>query len=357
MAFNERQLLDGLSRTPFVDSMELEHILGEPHATVHRIWADPLAEGIVGRANHGTAHLPSSQRYHLTAQGIRETADFLGIDTPSDFVRAYPMSREWLTLLIRRMDAIASVYRLAGAQFPGRLPPPQTQLEHPPQPAQPPCLRQCRRQRLPPPPQMVLPARCVQGFRLRRQRQAEVPDHGDLQLPTARRSLGPVESAALRVVSGPKPSPLGHQRGSRAEGALLVRLVLQCDHPGIGHPMTPSWRPPLLALSTVGLGGIGFDLLPFLVLRCAALWFQPRQLLCLLFDGLLQSTILFLQRRHPFFQRRQLFRNVTGVITGRVIAVNSGRAPILLQRLSHTPGYVAGVVARRQRAVVHPQSL
>ena len=119
MAISERQLLDALSRTPFVDSAELWLILGEPHATVHRALADLLAEGIVGRASHGTAHLPSSQRYHLTTQGIREAAWVLGFETPSDFVRAYPASREWLTLLIRRMDAIAAIYRLAASLAPG----------------------------------------------------------------------------------------------------------------------------------------------------------------------------------------------------------------------------------------------
>ena len=78
-----------------------------------------LADGLVGRVSHGTAHLPSSQRYHLTAHGVGETAEFLGFETPSDFVRAYPASREWLTLLIRRMDAVASVYRLAASMSPG----------------------------------------------------------------------------------------------------------------------------------------------------------------------------------------------------------------------------------------------
>ena len=119
MTISERQLLDSLSRTPFVDSTELAGILGEPHATVHRTQADLLAESIVGRASHGTAHLPSRQRYHLTAQGIRTAAKSLGFDTPTDFVRAYPMSREWLTLLIRRMEAVASVYRLAASLSPG----------------------------------------------------------------------------------------------------------------------------------------------------------------------------------------------------------------------------------------------
>ena len=119
MTISERQLLDALSRTPFVDSTELALILGAPHATVHRTLADLLAEGIAGRVSHGTALLPSSQRYHLTAQGVGEAAWVLRFDTPSDFVRAYPMSREWLTLLIRRMDAVASVYRLAASLSPG----------------------------------------------------------------------------------------------------------------------------------------------------------------------------------------------------------------------------------------------
>ena len=63
--------------------------------------------------------MPSSQRFYLTAKGIGETAWILGFETPSDFMRAYPVSREWLTLLIRRMDAVASIYRLAASMSPG----------------------------------------------------------------------------------------------------------------------------------------------------------------------------------------------------------------------------------------------
>ena len=114
-----RQLLDALSRMPFIDSSELAGILGEPHATVHRELTGLLADGIAGRISHGTAHLPSSRRYYLTASGIRQAAELLGFATPSDFVRAYPVSREWLTLLIRRMDAVATIYRLAASLSPG----------------------------------------------------------------------------------------------------------------------------------------------------------------------------------------------------------------------------------------------
>ena len=119
MSFSDRQLLDALSRMPFVESTELALMLGEPHATVHRALTGLLDDSIVGRVTHGIVHLPSSGRYFITANGIGEGADFLDYDTPSDFVRAYPMSREWLTLLTRRMDAVASVYRLAATMSPG----------------------------------------------------------------------------------------------------------------------------------------------------------------------------------------------------------------------------------------------
>ena len=94
VVLSDSQLPHFLGLMPFIDSAELAGILGEPHATVHRALADLLADGIVGRVSHGTAHLPSSQRYYLTTNGIRETARVLGFETPSDFVRAYPVSRE-----------------------------------------------------------------------------------------------------------------------------------------------------------------------------------------------------------------------------------------------------------------------
>ena len=109
MVLSRERILDALARLPFIDAGELALILGEPLATVHRALTGLLSDGIVGRVSHGTAHLPSSRRYYLTAQGVGEAAGVLGFDTASDYVRAYPASREWLTLLIRRMDAVASV--------------------------------------------------------------------------------------------------------------------------------------------------------------------------------------------------------------------------------------------------------
>lgn len=88
MAVSDRQLFHFISRMPFVEPTELALILGEPHATVHRRLAGLLSDGVVGRVNHGTAHLPSSGRYCLTTNSIRQAARLLDFDTPSDFVRA-----------------------------------------------------------------------------------------------------------------------------------------------------------------------------------------------------------------------------------------------------------------------------
>ena len=116
MAFSRERILDAPARLPFIDAGELALILGEPLATAHRAMTALMKNGAAGRVSHGTAHLPSSHRYYLTKKGI---ADALGFDAPSDLVRAYPVSRQWLALLIRRMDAVASVYRLAATLSPG----------------------------------------------------------------------------------------------------------------------------------------------------------------------------------------------------------------------------------------------
>ena len=106
MAISRERILDALARLPFIDAGELALILGEPPATVHRALTALLKNGAASRVSHGTAHLPSSHRYYLTGRGIAEAAAALGYDAPYEFVRAYPVSRQWLALLIRRMDAV-----------------------------------------------------------------------------------------------------------------------------------------------------------------------------------------------------------------------------------------------------------
>ena len=119
MSVSDRELLHHLSRMPFLDTAELAMITGEAHVAIHRGLASLLSSGTVGRVSHGTAHMPPSGRHYLTAKGITEAAGMLGFDTASDYVRAHPVSREWLTLLNRRMDAVATIYLLVASPSPG----------------------------------------------------------------------------------------------------------------------------------------------------------------------------------------------------------------------------------------------
>ena len=119
MSVSDQELLHHLGLMPFIDAGELALILGEPMATVHRALTGLLKDGLAGRVSHGTPHLSYSHRYYLTRKGISAAADALDYYAASDFVRAYPVSRQWLALLIRRMDAVASIYRLAATLSPG----------------------------------------------------------------------------------------------------------------------------------------------------------------------------------------------------------------------------------------------
>ena len=90
----EIQVLHALASMPFVDALELAVILGGAYATVHHALSGLLTDGIAARVNHGTVHLPTSGRWFLTADGIAEAADQLGYATPTEFVRAYPVSQQ-----------------------------------------------------------------------------------------------------------------------------------------------------------------------------------------------------------------------------------------------------------------------
>ena len=62
MAPSERELLNALSRMPFVYAAELASLLGDPLASNHRGLIGLVAGCGVGSVSHGTVHLPSSQR-------------------------------------------------------------------------------------------------------------------------------------------------------------------------------------------------------------------------------------------------------------------------------------------------------
>ena len=56
-------MLDSLGRTPFVDSVAVATILGEPHLTIRRVLIGLIADCIVGRASPGTVYSLLRFRY------------------------------------------------------------------------------------------------------------------------------------------------------------------------------------------------------------------------------------------------------------------------------------------------------
>ena len=63
--------------------------------------------------------MPPENNCDCSTKGISAASEAIDFDAPSEFLLAYPVSREWLTLLIRRIDAVASVYRLSASMSPG----------------------------------------------------------------------------------------------------------------------------------------------------------------------------------------------------------------------------------------------
>ena len=112
MSITARQMYETLSKRPLADDWELAATLDEPLGDVRDALAD-LPKGVVGRVTHSTPHLPWRWRYYLTPKGIGKAWCTLGYSTRSGYLRDYPMSREWHRILIRRMDATASIYRLS----------------------------------------------------------------------------------------------------------------------------------------------------------------------------------------------------------------------------------------------------
>ena len=104
--------LVGWCTNPLTDTSELAIFLRVSYSSVYRDARLLEDRGLIVGVEHGTPHLPSSLRYAPTLKGIETSAESVGLDVEG-FVCKYPVSRLWLRSLLRRIDAISSIYRLA----------------------------------------------------------------------------------------------------------------------------------------------------------------------------------------------------------------------------------------------------
>ena len=118
------ELLEQLAETPFADRIELAALSGRSVATVFRGLAWLSEAGLIDDLGHATELLPSTRRFCLTARGVERLARERDI-SPGSALGGHPVSEQWRRALLRRLDAVAAIYRLASSltelSFPLRL--------------------------------------------------------------------------------------------------------------------------------------------------------------------------------------------------------------------------------------------
>ena len=103
-----------LASMPFLDRLELAAAAGISDRSAYRAVAALERRGFVRSLLHGTELLRTTRRYYLTAAGLSRLAAIE--DQPLDaLLRTRPVSAQWRRILLERLDAVASMYRLAAS--------------------------------------------------------------------------------------------------------------------------------------------------------------------------------------------------------------------------------------------------
>ena len=105
------ELLEQLAQTPLADRIELAALSGRSTATVYRGIERLSERGLVEALPHATELMPRTNRFLLTAAGLARLAGAQDIST-TELLPARPVSEQWRRSLLRRLDGVASIYRL-----------------------------------------------------------------------------------------------------------------------------------------------------------------------------------------------------------------------------------------------------
>ena len=110
----ETELLRLLAEMPFLDRRELVAVSGESRSAVYQAVARLSQGGLVAAVPHAAELTPPTRRHCLTAEGVRRLAETEGV-TLDELLRFRPVSHQWRRVLLERLDALASLYRLVSA--------------------------------------------------------------------------------------------------------------------------------------------------------------------------------------------------------------------------------------------------
>ena len=108
----EPDLLRALASMPFLDRQEMVAVSGWSKAAVREAVEKLETGGLCASVLHAAHPFPPARRFHLTAAGLRRLAN--DEDRPFEaLLRDRPLSAQWRRSLMERLDALASVYRMA----------------------------------------------------------------------------------------------------------------------------------------------------------------------------------------------------------------------------------------------------
>ncbi len=120
----ERDLLRLLGEAPFPDRLELAALSGWSRGAVYANCEALEGAGLAASLPHASELIAPTRRYHLTPAGLRRLAGEEGVGLV-ELLRSRPLTAHWRRLLLERLDAAASIYRLAaaiaGSEWPLRL--------------------------------------------------------------------------------------------------------------------------------------------------------------------------------------------------------------------------------------------
>ena len=109
---SERELLRTLAQAPFLDRLELAAVTGRSRSAIYEAVQRLEQSGLADSIPHAADLAPPTRRYCLTAGGVRSLAEMSG-GTVDGLLRSHAVSQQWRRILLDRLDALSSIYRLA----------------------------------------------------------------------------------------------------------------------------------------------------------------------------------------------------------------------------------------------------
>ena len=108
----DAEMLSRLAWTPLLDRQEMVAVTGRSRGAVYEAVGRLEEGGLVDSFPHAADLIPPTRRYFLTAEGLERLA---GNDntTIDGLLRSRPVSAQWRRILMERLDAVATVYRMA----------------------------------------------------------------------------------------------------------------------------------------------------------------------------------------------------------------------------------------------------